>query len=295
MIIAPLRAKRPDANNILVQSKADAGESKTCVLCPSSVNKRKDIILRVPAGTNWQAAVIPNIFPTVSLDNAKAYGKQEVVVESSKHDRHFEDLTKEEISKIFEIYSKRTEVLSKLNKIQYVLIFKNSGGKAGATIRHAHSQIFATSFLPPHILDKSSRAMAFRFKYKTCPYCEVVALERRGARFIAESRGVVAFTPYASMHNYEVWIMPKRHLDSIMDLNAEERLGMAELLKKVVGKITDLKMAYNYYFHQIVSDADQHLYLKVTPRGSIWAGVEIGSGLIINPVSPEDAAEYYRT
>ena len=46
--------------------------------------------------------------------------------------------------------------------------------------------------------------------------------------------------------------------------------------------------------HQVIHDEDQHLYLKVIPRGSVWAGVEIGSGLIINPVSPEAAARFYR-
>ena len=77
-------------------------------------------------------------------------------------------------------------------------------------------------------------------------------------------------------------------------LTQNERLSFAKLLKKILKKINKLNLPYNYYFHQVINDEDQHLYLKITPRGSVWAGVEIGSGLIINPVSPEEAARFYR-
>ncbi len=96
------------------------------------------------------------------------------------------------------------------------------------------------------------------------------------------------------MHNYEIWLMPKRHLDNVTHLSGVERHSFAAMLKKVLLKIHALDLPYNYYFHQVIHDEDQHLYLKVVPRGSIWAGVEIGSGVIINPISPEKAAAFYR-
>ena len=97
------------------------------------------------------------------------------------------------------------------------------------------------------------------------------------------------------MHNYEIWLMPKRHLDNITLLTFGEQKSLASALKKILKKINRLDLHYNYYFHQVINDKDQHLYLKITPRGSVWAGVEIGSGLIINPIAPEAAAKYYRT
>ena len=77
-------------------------------------------------------------------------------------------------------------------------------------------------------------------------------------------------------------------------LNKEERHSWAKILKKILGKINKLGLPYNFYFHQTIFDEDQHLYMKIVPRGSVWAGVEVGSGIVINPVSPEQAAEYYR-
>ena len=105
---------------------------------------------------------------------------------------------------------------------------------------------------------------------------------------------VIAFTPYASMFNYEVWLMPLRHLDNITELNKAEKKSWAKVLKHILKKIGQLDLPYNYYFHQVINDEDQHLYMKIVPRGSIWAGVEIGSGLIINPIMPRSAAEFYR-
>src|SRR3989338_6134850 len=96
------------------------------------------------------------------------------------------------------------------------------------------------------------------------------------------------------MHNYECWIIPKRHADNIAELNAREQKSFAAILKRVLGKIGELGLSYNFYFHQVVRDENQHLYMKITPRGSFWAGVEIGSGIIINSISPEFAARFYR-
>jgi len=111
---------------------------------------------------------------------------------------------------------------------------------------------------------------------------------------VYEDKHVIAFCPWASMYNYEVWVMPKRHLDNITLFSKEERTSFAKILKRLLGKIDKLGLPYNYYFHQVINDEDQHLYMKIRPRGSVWAGVEIGSGLIINPIPPEDAAKFYR-
>ncbi|MEK7158178.1 MAG: galactose-1-phosphate uridylyltransferase, partial [Patescibacteria group bacterium] len=140
----------------------------------------------------------------------------------------------------------------------------------------------------------SQKVQEYKLRNGTCVYCDVIQEERSGPRFVWEDQHTLAFTPYASMHNYEIWIMPKRHLDNITLLSAVERRSFSQILKKAIRKIDALGLSYNYYFHQVIHDEDQHLYLKITPRGTFWAGVEIGSGIIINPISPEDAAAFYR-
>jgi UDPglucose--hexose-1-phosphate uridylyltransferase len=203
-------------------------------------------------------------------------------------------LSTEHITDLLDAYSERTKEISKNKEIDYILIFKNDGGVAGASLQHAHSQIFATKFLPPHLLDKSQRQQAYKLKHGNCVYCDVIAKESKSPRLIYKDKNVVAFTPYASMFNYEAWIMPIAHRDNITELTTAEKKSFAKVLKHLLIKIGDLDLPYNFYFHQVINDNDQHLYMKVVPRGSVWAGVEIGSGLIINPIDPAEAAEFYR-
>ncbi|MBU1130907.1 DUF4931 domain-containing protein [Patescibacteria group bacterium] len=293
VIIAPVRKKRP--HNLERPQQKKPLPQKECVFCLPQINKIKDhLTIYKPDKKEWLVKVISNKFPAVSKEFPKAYGVQDVVIETPDHTLELEDLSVSHIAKILEAYAIRTHEISKDKKIEYILIFKNNGGKAGASIQHAHSQIFATHFMPPHLFDKSQKQQAYKLTNSHCIYCDVINRERGGPRWIWEDELTVCFAPYASMHHYETWIMPKRHIDNITLMTKEEQLSFAKILKHIVKKIGDLGLPYNFYFHQVINDEDQHLYLKIKPRGNIWAGVEIGSGLIINPVPPEDAAEFYR-
>lgn len=296
VIIAPRRGRRP--HEVQEVTPAAAPRPRACVFCPDHVAQLRQILTvagpRSRGQSNWQIVVVANKFPAVTLGNPKAYGTQEIVVETPDHEPELEDLPVAHIAKIFAVYAERTKAITKNQKIEYLIIFKNQGGHAGASILHAHSQIFATDFIPPHLFDKSQKVQAYKLKTGRCVYCEVIKKERRGARRVYDDGLVVAFAPYASLYNYELWVMPVRHLDNITELDAAERRSFATVFKQALAKITQLGLSYNYYFHQVVKDEDQHFYCKITPRGSVWAGVEIGSGIIINPVPPEEAAKYYR-
>ncbi|MEK9130458.1 MAG: galactose-1-phosphate uridylyltransferase [Patescibacteria group bacterium] len=293
VIIAPRRGKRPhDIVKPAVPTTSTESQKK-CVLCPDGIFKNliKD---HIGSLKKWEVLTLENPFPAVTINNPKAYGIQEVIVDTPDHIKELEDLSIEHISKVLEMYAKRTKAISKNKKIEYILIFKNNGGRAGASLQHSHSQIFATNFLPPHLFDKSQKIQEYKLKNGTCVYCDVIKKESKSPRFVWEDKNIIAFTPYASMHNYEIWILPKRHLDNITYLNQAEKKSWATVLKIILKKIEILGLPYNYYFHQVIHDENQHLYMKIIPRGSVWAGVEIGSGIIINPIAPEDAAKFYK-
>lgn len=297
VIIAPRRLARPHGRDVNFDSVQlnQSVKKEDCVFCPPRL-KLTGALLVIGGKKNWQIVVLKNKYPAVSLDNPKAYGTQEVVVETPDHNLQLEDLPLKQIDQILEVYAIRTKSLMANSKLEYILIFKNNGGRAGASLQHAHSQIFATGFIPPHLLDKSQRVQAYKLKTGRCVYCDVIKEESKGPRKVYEDDHVIAFTPYASLYNYEIWLMPKRHLDNVTNLSPQERASTALVLQRIVKKVVrDLHLSYNYYFHQVVHDEDQHLYIKITPRGSAWAGVEIGSGVVVNPVSPEEAAKFYRS
>lgn len=288
VIIAPKRAKRPHETGEAKPSDA----KKICPFCEANLEKANKL-LEMGEGDS-KITVIPNKFPAVTKDNPSAYGSQEVVVETLSHSKDLEEHSVGHIANLLRVYSKRTGEISKDEKIDYILIFKNSGKPAGASLLHPHSQIFSTKFLPPHLFDKSQKIQEYKLEHGTCVYCDTIKKERKSERFVWEDERVIAFCPYAAIHNYEIWIIPKRHLDNVTCLNRDEEKSFAYILKHVLQKIKKLGLPYNYYFHQVIHDEDQHLYMKVVPRGSVWAGIEIGSGVVINPITPESAAEYYR-
>jgi len=292
VIIAPKRGKRPhDTPNM--QDSPRKQMVPACIFCPENL---QDVPSLYQKGNkdDWQIKVIANKYPAVSLDNPDAYGQQEVVIETPDHTLELEHLSIDQITDLLEAYSERTKEISKNSKIEYILIFKNDGGVAGASLQHAHSQIFATQFMPPHLFDKSQRQQAYKLQHGHCVYCDVIEKESKGPRLVYRDEYVIAFTPYASIFNYELWIMPLAHRDNITELTLAEKKSFARILKHTLVKIGQLDLPYNFYFHQIINDNDQHLYMKVVPRGSIWAGVEVGSGLIINPIDPDEAADFYR-
>ncbi|MFA6908531.1 MAG: DUF4931 domain-containing protein [Patescibacteria group bacterium] len=292
VIIAPKRSQRPhDVHQVNTEIPV---KSKDCPFCREVEHPAQSPLFQVGPDKKWEVKVIKNIFPVVSWKTPKAYGHQEVVIETSRHNRELADFSEGHIIRLFDAYIARTRELMKDKKIIYILIFKNHGGKAGQSLIHAHSQIFSTSFLPPHIIDKLTRSQHYRIQHGTCFYCDLHAKEVRGPRKIYNDKYVAAFTPYASSYNYEAWIIPKRHIDNITHLNTKELASIAHVLKRVIGGINKLNLPYNYYLHQAVTDKDEHLYLRICPRRDIWAGIELGSRLIINSVAPEDAATYYR-
>ena len=292
VVIAPRRDKRP--HDLVVPKRVKKYDNpEDSVFHPKNVNKNKSVYT-LGSEKNWKIKVIENKYPAVTLKNKKAYGIQEVVIETPDPNLEIEDLSVGHIADILKTYSKRTKEIQKIEHIQYIIIFKNDGGRAGASINHAHSQIFATDFIPPHLMDKSHKALSYMLKNGQEAYCDILVKEMKGPRKVWENSDVACFTPYASMHNYECWIMPKRHVDNITQLNEKEFKSFAKILKHILGKISSLDLSYNYYFHQVVYDENQHLYMKITPRGAFWAGVEIGSGIIINSISPEDAAKFYK-
>ncbi|MFC1663115.1 DUF4931 domain-containing protein [Patescibacteria group bacterium] len=291
VIVAPQRSKRKKHGGspfaIPVTSRM------RCPFEPERIDKVR--ALHVVGGQKkWSIKVIKNKYPIVSLDNPRAYGQQEVVIETPQHDIELAELDVEHISKLLGAYAERIKQLSKNKKFQYILVFKNNGGRAGATIDHAHTQIFASDMVPPHVLLKLTRAQEFRIRYGRSYYDDLIERERKGPRLIMEDEHFIALAPYASIYNYEAWILAKRNIDNITELNGHERTSLAGQLKKLLYRLDEIELPYNFYMHQVINFTDERFYLRIAPRRDIWAGIELGSRLYVNTVAPEEAAKFYR-
>lgn len=293
VIVTPSRSRRPREVKI---AHCRHNNAVDCPLCPSRIEKNLIIKAYSPGKKDqkWSIMVLKNKYPVVTLNNYKSYGRHEVIIETPDHGKELSELRSDEMINLLNVFKERTKELSKDKKIDYVLIFKNEGGKAGASLNHAHSQVFASQILPPDLLEEFTAMRQYQKKHKRCPYCDIIKKEEESSRRVYADKNVVAFTPYASAYHYETWIFPRQHIDNIIFLNKKETASFAGVLKKILTKIYKMNLSYNFFLHQVVSEKNQHFYLKIQPREAVWGGLELGSGLIVNSLSPEKAAKYLR-
>jgi len=291
VIIAPKRAKRPQKIAGITENT-----TKECFFCPQNLAK-DEIITYTHKNSDgkWDIISLVNRFSAISLENVRAYGQQEVIVETRDHNRELHEMAVSHIVDIFDAYVARFEALRAIPKIKHVIVFKNEGGKAGASVSHSHSQIIALSLVPPKVEEEACAYNRYRVENVSCPYCDVIEKEKESSRVIWEDKNFFVLAPYASDSPYGAWFIPKRHVPTFTELDHEEKESLATALKIVLAKLDDLGISYNYFIENAVNHEDYHTHLKLSPRPNIWAGLELGTGVIINPIPPEEAAKIYRS
>jgi UDPglucose--hexose-1-phosphate uridylyltransferase len=253
------------------------------------------VIAQYPRGNQWDVKVIQNAFPAVSLDNDKAFGIQEVVINTPTHNVEFSELEIKHILELFDAYRHRLNQLKITPGIRYVLIFKNDGPMAGASVAHAHCQILALPLVPPKIEQEADALNHYWDYHQSCAYCDIILWEiQHKSRVIASDKHFAAISPYAANYAFEAWLIPQRHITKFSDLNGSELQSLATMLKIIATRLDMYTMSFNYFLQESLINQNHHFVLKVEPRTTKWAGAELGTGVIINPVSPEYAALWYQ-
>jgi len=297
VIIAEERKKRPR------EFKKEESEKtvKTCSFCPGNEKLTPKEIGRLEYKNKWKLRWFPNLFSFVEPKCKKfksdfkkecAYGFHEVLVETPEHDKQLSDLSEEDIRDVLKVYALRIKELSEDKCVKYVLVFKNNGRQAGTSLVHSHTQIATLDMIPSYVMEKMEAVK----KAKKCPYCSIIKKEARSERRIMENKDFIAFAPFASRFNYEAWLFPKKHITNITLLDESKLLNLAKILKRILIKLADINAAYNFYLHYGFNKKglDLHFHIEITPRIATWGGFEYSSGIIINSVSPERAARFYR-
>jgi UDPglucose--hexose-1-phosphate uridylyltransferase len=287
VVIAPERAKRPDRAARVTHEHEAPGD-------PDIVQERGLYQLKNQAG-DWIVKAIANKYPALTPATPAAFGKQEVIIETPEHDVEFSDLSLTQIERIFSVYIKRALAMYHLPGIRYVSVFKNDGPKAGASIRHAHSQIIGLPVIPPALQAEALAASKYAAEHGRSVYGDVIRWEQsKKERVVYEDDHIIAIAPYASKNAYELWVLPKSDTATFAALTGVERRAIAAVLKAACGYLDSKEINFNFFLQDAVMHEQQRFVLKIEPRKSVWAGLELATGVIINPVSPEQAAKEYR-
>ncbi len=211
-----------------------------------------------------------------------------MIVETNDHNKQLHDFTVEEIKSVLKVYVARTKELSQKNK--YVSVFKNHGINAGTSLVHSHTQVAAMNIDPPFVMQELKAS----FKGGKCLYCEIIQAEKNSDRRIFDNNTFISFCPYAPRFNFEAWIFPKHHIKSITELNDDQLKDLAEVLHKILPKIAKLNASYNFVIHNAPKQHDLHFHMEILPRIAKFGGLELATNVIVQQITPEQAAEFYR-
>ena len=210
-------------------------------------------------------------------------------------------MTEQEIVRVLWAFRDRVLDLKNDIRFRYILLFKNHGAGAGATLEHGHSQLIALPIVPNFVREELDGAQRHYHDKERCVFCDIVHQEMSAGRRIVDSNAdVVALAPYASRVPFETWLLPRIHASRYEDAPRHVVESLAAMLKSLVARLdrTLETPPYNLIIHSAPLSEDTgpffHWHVEVMPRISRVAGFEWGSGFYINPTAPEEAAEVLR-
>jgi len=295
--------------------------SGTCPFCygnealtPPEIDSVRDLHTQ-PNSSGWQVRVVPNKFPALQIegeldrkgigiyDMSNGIGAHEVLIETPYHNKDIPDLMNEEIEKFLSMYCRRTQDLEKDKRFKYIMIFRNYGPAAGASLEHPHTQMIALPMVPKNVMEEIRGAQNYFDYRERCLFCDIIRQEtQEKERIILENKHFIAFCPFVSRFPFETWIIPKKHNGCFCHIQHEEMPPFASILKDTITKMKKVfvNLSYNYIIHTSPINGDggmesYHWHLELMPKLTRVAGFEWGSGFYLVGTSPELAAQYLKS
>jgi len=316
VIIATDRARRP--SDFIREPVPSVPSGRICPFCPGNESKTPPEVLayRNGSGANqpgWSLRVVPNKFPVLGIegdldrqgegifDKMQGIGAHEVVIESPDHVLSMTELPEKSIEQVLWAFRDRMHDLKNDRRLRYVLLFKNQGEAAGATLEHTHSQLIALPVVPKRVQEELEGAKKyFEFKER-CLYCDLLRQEMKAAaRIVTETDRFIVVEPYAARFPFETWILPKQHRSHYEDVEVDHLANLAWVLKSTLRRIEKAleRPACNLVIHtapvQEFANPYYHWHIEVLPRVARVSGFELGTGYYVNPTPPEEAAQFLR-
>lgn len=308
VVISPERSERPE--DYVFASQAKRGIPLDCPFCLTNNNAYR---FSIKDAETKNIYVIPNKYPAFSkadgiidegdgfYQNTKALGGHEVII-LKDHEQDIYDDGNEMVNELIGVYKNRYNFFGADPTIEYSLIIHNHGPEAAASIDHPHSQLFASSIMPSYIQKELDVTKEYFTVNKKCAFCEMLRVEKEdNQRVIYENDEFMVFTYFASRFPFEMWVMPKNHAAQFEKMSEKVQLLFADAMKNALGKLNRALNypPFNYWIHTLPYHGEEfadsyHWHLEIAPRLSKFGGYELGSGIVIDVVSPEIAAQFLK-
>lgn len=317
IIISTDRAGRP--RDLLEIHSARHPTADLCPFCPGQERLTPNEVLSYrqsssdPNSSPWTVRVVPNKFPALHVegdmgregiglyDRMNGIGAHEVIIETHEHKHTLADLPPKHIEDVLWAYRDRMVDLKQDFRFRYILVFKNQGAAAGATLEHSHSQLIALPVVPTSVLDEVEGCRAHFQQRERCIYCDIIRHElSEGTRIVADNPEFLSIAPFAARFPFEMWILPKRHAAYFEESQKSQFEWLARILSESLRRMDRVlsRPAFNFVLHSSPLHEKTgdfyHWHVELIPRLTQVAGFEWGTGFYINPVMPEESAKFLR-
>jgi UDPglucose--hexose-1-phosphate uridylyltransferase len=249
-------------------------------------------------GTDEQARALDLSVAQLSIRDARASGSWRTIVAPPKEHRQLHAVGTDMIVELLGVARAALSDARKTGLTDHLQVVQNWGGQAGARTNHLCLDLYDLPQIPHRIAEELGGAARFVIREGMCPWCRHVRDEpNRSERLVWQDHDTVAFAPFASRSPFEVWIVPRRHEADFGRATDADIAATGEALRQVLAalSVTLDGPPYNLVLHTAPLreqvDATYHWHWEIHPRLREIAGLELGTGLPVNPVSPEDAVE----
>jgi UDPglucose--hexose-1-phosphate uridylyltransferase len=229
-------------------------------------------------------------------------GAHEVIIESPLHDQTWSTLPVEKITHVLWAWRERIRDLRRDVRLKGFVVVKNHGAASGAKLDHAHSQLMAYPFAPPALDLELSAAKRHYDNAERCVFCDLITEEiALNQRVIQSDANTIVMAPFAPRVAFETWLLPRAHAARFDDAPDALLESVAVALQDLVRRLdsTLLNPPFNLVLHTAPEEKRAaeafHWHLEMVPRLGPSSGVQWGSGVYVNPVPPEEAAEVLRS
>lgn len=312
VVISTERSKRP--GEFLREHVVPRGARGDCPFCPGHEARTPPEILayRDQRG-EWQLRVVPNKFPALRVegdlgragdglyDKMNGVGAHEVIIESRDHCISLAELPEKRVEDLFWAVRDRMLDLKRDQRLRSILVFKNHGAAAGASLEHTHSQLIALPVIPKRVQEEIEGAHRHFQYHDRCVYCDIVRQESEDlSRVVLNTEHIQVICPYAPRFPFETWVVPRAHASHFENAESEQIANLAWAVRTTLRKMAKVleQPAYNFIIHSAPVQenpmAHYHWHVEIFPRLAKSAGFEWGSGFHINPTAPEESAQFLR-
>jgi UDPglucose--hexose-1-phosphate uridylyltransferase len=283
-----------------------ADTSRPCPFCPGNEESTAPALETYGPEGRWLVRVVPNLYPAFEGDDpfvvtnrgpvftqATAGGIHEVLVLSPDHRDTWSALSDDQTTVVMAAIRDRIEEHSAIPGLRYSQAIVNSGREAGASVEHPHGQLLGMSFVPRELVEEQAGFARFAGRCLLCTAAD--AEEDVGHRVVYADEDVLVICPFWSGTPYEMLVIPRTHGPHLHHSSPADLRAVGKSLKAVLASLRHVvgDVAYNLVFHSAPYRAPEpyHWHVHVVPKLTTVAGFELGTGVLINIVNPEQAAD----